>query len=101
MPYDHIKSHKKPGFHPLFRRYIFRKTELKVVQSGFPYTTHIVTRNFNALSANPTPQNGWSSTHSNKLPAFANCLSVFNHFMGLAFKGLNSQVTNHQLSIIL
>ena len=26
MPYDNIKSHKKPGFHPLFRRYIFRKT---------------------------------------------------------------------------
>ena len=23
--YDHIKRHKKPGFHPLFRRYIFRK----------------------------------------------------------------------------
>ena len=23
--YDHIESHKKPGFHPLFRRYIFRK----------------------------------------------------------------------------
>ena len=26
MPYDNIKSHKKPGFHRLFRRYIFRKT---------------------------------------------------------------------------
>ena len=26
MPYDNIKSHRKPGFHPLFRRYIFRKT---------------------------------------------------------------------------
>ena len=23
--YDHIESHKKPGFHPLFIRYIFRK----------------------------------------------------------------------------
>ena len=23
---DNIKSHKKPGFHPLFRRYIFWKT---------------------------------------------------------------------------
>ena len=23
--YDDIKSHKKPGFHPLFRRSIFRK----------------------------------------------------------------------------
>ena len=24
--YDNIKSHKKPGFHSLLRRYIFRKT---------------------------------------------------------------------------
>ena len=26
MTYDNIKSHKKPELHPLFRRYIFRKT---------------------------------------------------------------------------
>ena len=26
MTYDNIKSHKKPGFQTLFRRYIFRKT---------------------------------------------------------------------------
>ena len=26
MPNDNIKSHKKTGFHPLFRRNIFRKT---------------------------------------------------------------------------
>ena len=26
MPYDNIKSHKKTGFHPLSKRYIFRKT---------------------------------------------------------------------------
>ena len=26
MPYDNLKSHKKSGFYPLFRRYIFRKT---------------------------------------------------------------------------
>ena len=25
MTYDNIKSHKKPGFNPLCRRYIFRK----------------------------------------------------------------------------
>ena len=23
VPYDNIKSHRKPGFHPFFRRYIF------------------------------------------------------------------------------
>ena len=26
VTYDNIKSYKKAGFHPLFRRYIFRKT---------------------------------------------------------------------------
>ena len=26
MTYDNIKSHKKPGLHPLSRRYIFGKT---------------------------------------------------------------------------
>ena len=26
MPYDDIKSHKKPAFQPLFRRYTFQKT---------------------------------------------------------------------------
>ena len=26
MLYANIKNHKKPGFHPLFRRYIFWKT---------------------------------------------------------------------------
>ena len=26
VTYDDIKSHKKPGFHPLFRRYNFRET---------------------------------------------------------------------------
>ena len=25
MPYDNFKSHKKPRFHPLFRRYNFEK----------------------------------------------------------------------------
>ena len=26
LPYDNFKSHKKTGFHPLFRRYNFQKT---------------------------------------------------------------------------
>ena len=38
------------------------------------------------LSA-PTPQNG--QTHSKNSPAVVeNCLSVFNYFAGLVFKGL-------------
>ena len=33
-----IKSHKKPGFHPLFRRYIFEKiagVEVKLIPQSF------------------------------------------------------------------
>ena len=37
---------------------------------------------FNPLSANPTK---WPNT---KWPNTTNCLSVFDHFVGLAFKGL-------------
>ena len=29
MPYDNFKSHKKPGFHLLFRRYNFQKTTVR------------------------------------------------------------------------
>ena len=32
--YDNIKSHKKPGFQPLIRRYIFRKTTGGGVRGG-------------------------------------------------------------------
>ena len=44
----------------------------------------------NPLSANPTK---WSNTLKQfvgKLPT--NCLSVFDHFVGLALKGLNSKI---------
>ena len=27
VPYDNFKSHKKPGFHPIFRRYNFQKSQ--------------------------------------------------------------------------
>ena len=27
VTFDNVKSHKKGGFHPLFRRYIFGKTK--------------------------------------------------------------------------
>ena len=30
MTYDNTKSHKRPGFEPLFRRYIFQKTIRKM-----------------------------------------------------------------------
>ena len=40
MTYDNIKSHKKPGFHPLFRRYIFRKNTEKGVQTELPPPSH-------------------------------------------------------------
>ena len=34
MPYDNIKTHKKPVFHPLFRRYIFWKTTWRKGRGG-------------------------------------------------------------------
>ena len=33
MTYDNIKSHKRPGFHFLFKRYIFQKTTGKGCQN--------------------------------------------------------------------
>ena len=36
VTYDNIKSHKKPGFYPLFRRYIFQKTTGKEGQIDPP-----------------------------------------------------------------
>ena len=39
----------------------------------------------NPLSANPTK---WSNTLKQFVGNLPNCLSVFDHFMGLALKGL-------------
>ena len=36
MTYDNIKSHKEPGFPPLFRRYIFRKTTCGGIKLNLP-----------------------------------------------------------------
>ena len=44
----------------------------------------------------PAPQNG--QTHSNNSSAFANCLSMFDHFVGLALKRLRK---NHTLISLL
>ena len=38
MADNDIKSHKEPGFYPLFRRYIFEKTagvEVKLIPQSF------------------------------------------------------------------
>ena len=43
----------------------------------------------NPLSANPTK---WSNP--------TNCLSVFDHFVGLAFKGLNRERENAYVNIL-
>ena len=53
---------------------------------------------FNTLSANPTK---WSNTLKQfvgKLPT--NCLSVFDHFVKLALKGLKSETQSFQYSHI-
>ena len=44
---------------------------------------------FNPLSPNPTK---WSNTLKQFVGSLANCLSVFDHFMGLALKGLKKPV---------
>ena len=52
----------------------------------YHYYVKTTVRDFNALSANPAK---WSNTLKQfvgNLPT--NCLSVFDHFMNLAFKGL-------------
>ena len=46
----------------------------------------------------PTPQNG--QTHSNNSSATADgCLNVFDHFVGLAFKGLTFMVLPSNFSV--
>ena len=37
VPYDNFKSHKKPGFHPLFRRYNFQKTSGGIKLTPTPF----------------------------------------------------------------
>ena len=34
MTFDNIKSNKKPGFHPVFRRYILEKTTGKGIDTA-------------------------------------------------------------------
>ena len=45
----------------------------------------IWTNDLNSLSANPTK---WSNTQTTRRLLPTNCLSVFDHFVGLAVKGL-------------
>ena len=54
-----------------------------------------ITNFLNPLSANPTK---WSNTFKqfvDKLPT--NCLSVFDHFVGLALKGLKVMIVDLKL----
>ena len=46
MNYDNVKSHKKPGFYPPFKRYIFRKTTGGRVQIDPPVVLGLQNFNF-------------------------------------------------------
>ena len=61
----------------------------------FGFVNHFMknVKGFNPLSTNITK---WSNTLKQfvgKLPT--NCLSVFDHFVGLALKGLNCKITHY------
>ena len=56
------------------------------------YVTRMTLERLNPLSANPTK---WSNTLKQFVGNFLkNCLSVFDHFVGLSLKGLTSKVNN-------
>ena len=50
------------------------------------YGDHPFQSQLNPLSANPTK---WSKTQTIRRLLPTNCLNVFNHFVGLALKGLS------------
>ena len=76
-------SIKKSGSASLFRL-LPTNIKQKIREDDYP----ILARAVNPLRANPTK---WSNTlkqFAGKLPT--NCLSVFDHFIGLALKGLRA-----------
>ena len=61
-----------------------------------PNLLNIMTHCLDPLSANPTK---WSNRHTICRQKQTNCLSVFDHFVGLTFKGLFNVVTCNEVCI--
>ena len=72
VSYDHIKSHKKPGFHLLFRRYIFRKAVLGL--NNF----YIVIALFELMLIGFMGSNDADNFMSMLFPSIFNCSLVWN-----------------------
>ena len=73
-------------------RILHYSIKLNENEESYPYFAH-VDLDMNSLSANPTK---WSNTLKHfigKLPT--NCLCVFDHFVGLALKGLRMFLGSH------
>ena len=69
---DNIKSHKKPRFHPLFRRHIFRKTTgggVKWTPSRFRVMHNLKRQKFHSLCTCSAAYSG--SCYPSKMEHFA------------------------------
>ena len=66
--------------------------------SAYTKTPYKFEKNFNPLSANTTK---WSNTLKQFVDKLlTNCLSMFNHFAGLALKGLTSPLNDSNTGVI-
>ena len=122
VPYDNIKSHKKPGFPPVFRRYIFRKTTGEGVKwpsppflsclrvkgkaaglDGIPPEVFmfadiddIILKFANNLLLNLEKPAQWSTSHIQPIPKTGE-LSEFGTYRGIALSPVAAKVTNKML----
>ena len=80
-------------FTALLRNEYFYPVNIMTKVTKFPYSPYecsIQCSNFNPLSANPTK---WSNTLKQV------CLSVFDHFVKLALKGLRWAITDNKKAV--
>ena len=70
----------------------------KLLYEVFSILNLLVTWLINPLSANPT---NWSNTFEQFIGNLAaNCLSVFDHFVGLVLKGLKTKMNKKEIKLL-
>ena len=70
----------------------------KLLYEVFSILNLLVTWLINPLSANPTK---WSNTFEQFVDNLAaNCLSVFDHFVGLVLKGLKTKMNKKEIKLL-
>ena len=70
----------------------------KLLYEVFSILNLLVTWLINPLSANPTK---WSNTFEQFVGNLAaNCLSVFDHFVGLVLKGLKTKMNKKEIKLL-